>query len=162
MEKALEMGKISATGSFQLFIGKTTSTIIMAIGTIILARLMLPEEYGLYTVALIPPLMINLFQDWGISPAMTKYIAHYKATNKDENIHNIIAAGLIFKVTTGLALSSFNVSCKLHCNSNLEQTRNDNPHINSLHHNSFRITTHSLSIKLHRFRKNGTQQPHND
>jgi len=54
MEKALEMGKISATGSFQLFIGKTTSTIIMAAGQIILARLMLPEEYGLYSIALPP------------------------------------------------------------------------------------------------------------
>jgi len=105
MDKALEMGKISATGSFQLFIGKTTSTIIMAVGTIILGRLMLPEEYGLYSVALIPSLMISLFQDWGIGSAMTKYIAQYRAVNKDEDIRDIIAAGLIFKVATGLALS---------------------------------------------------------
>ena len=40
MEKAFEMGKTSATGSFQLLIGVATSTIIMAVGTIILARLM--------------------------------------------------------------------------------------------------------------------------
>jgi len=109
MEKGLKMGKVSATGSFQLFIGKTVSTVIMAVGTIILARLMLPVEYGLYSIALIPPLMINLFQDWGISPAMTKFIAHYKATNKNEDIHNIIATGLIFKIATGLALSLLSI-----------------------------------------------------
>ena len=105
MDKALEMGKTSATGCFQLFIGQTSSTIIMAVGTIILARLMLPEEYGVYAVALIPSMMINHFHDWGIGPAMTKYIAQYRAANKEEDIHDIIAAGLIFKTATGLALT---------------------------------------------------------
>lgn len=51
MQKALNMGKTSAAGSFQLFLGVAVSTVIMAIGTIILARLMTPEEYGLYAVA---------------------------------------------------------------------------------------------------------------
>ena len=53
MEKILEIGKKSAEGSFQLFVGVAVSTIIMAIGTIILARLITPEEYGLYSIALI-------------------------------------------------------------------------------------------------------------
>ena len=61
LEKALKMGKVSATGSFQLFIGQAASTIIMAVGTIILTRLMLPAEYGLYAITLIPIQMINLF-----------------------------------------------------------------------------------------------------
>jgi len=105
MEKASEMGRVSVTGSFHLFMGKTISTVIMAVGTIILGNLMLEEEYGLYAVALIPPLMINLFQDWGISAAMTKYVAQNRAANQEENIHDIITAGLIFKITIGLTLS---------------------------------------------------------
>jgi len=105
MDKALEMGKVSATGSFQLFIGVATSTIIMAVGTIILARLMLPEEYGLYSIALIPSYMIILFRDWGVNSAITKYVAHSRAENKHEDIHDIISAGLIFEITTGIALS---------------------------------------------------------
>jgi O-antigen/teichoic acid export membrane protein len=105
MEKALKMGKTSATGSFQLFIGQTTSTIIMAIGTIILTRLMLPEEYGLYAIALMPPMMINLFRDWGVNSAMTKYIANLRAKNKQNDIHDLLIAGLTFEITTGLALS---------------------------------------------------------
>lgn len=47
MGKVLEMGRTSARESFQLFIGVAASTVIMAVGTIILARLMSPEEYGL-------------------------------------------------------------------------------------------------------------------
>ena len=105
MDKALEMGKVSATGSFHLFIGQAASTIIMAVGTIILTRLMLPEEYGLYSIALIPSLMISLFRDWGAGSAMTKYIAHFRATNNDDDIHDVITAGLTFEVVTGLVLS---------------------------------------------------------
>jgi len=105
MEKAFKMGKVSATGSFQLFIGVASSTIIMAIGTIILTRLMLPEEYGLYAVALIPSMMIGLFRDWGINSAITKYVAYFRVENKDEDVHNIIAAGVIFEITIGLILS---------------------------------------------------------
>lgn len=105
MEKALEMGKVSAAGSLQLFIGKAASTIILAVGTIILARLMLPAEYGLYSIALIPAMMINLFRDWGVGSAMIKYIAHFRAANKDENLHDTIVAGVAFEVTAGLILS---------------------------------------------------------
>ncbi|MGQ9460592.1 MAG: oligosaccharide flippase family protein [Candidatus Bathyarchaeaceae archaeon] len=109
MEKALKMGKVSATGSFQLFVGVATSTITMAIGTIILTRLLSREEYGLYSVALIPSLMINLFRDWGVNSAITKYVAHYRAAKREEDIREIISAGLTFEIATGLALSLLSV-----------------------------------------------------
>jgi stage V sporulation protein B len=105
MDKALQMGKTSATGSFQLLIGVATSTIIMAIGAIILGRLLTPDEYGLYNIVLIPLTTIILFRDWGINSAMTKYIASLRASQKDEEIPAVIAAGLIFKVASGTALS---------------------------------------------------------
>ena len=105
MDKALKIGKLSAIGSFQLFIGKLISTVILAIGSIFLARFMASADYGLYIIALVPVTTMNLFHDWGITQAMTKYIAHYKAIGEEEKIHDIIAAGLIFKVATGLVLS---------------------------------------------------------
>ena len=54
MDKALEMGKSSATGSFHLLIGVAGSTVIMAIGTLVLAALLPVEDVGLYGMALIP------------------------------------------------------------------------------------------------------------
>jgi len=109
MEKALKMGKVSAAGSFQLFVGVATSTITMAVGTIILTRLLSRAEYGLYSVALIPSLMINLFRDWGVNFAITRYVAHYRTEKKEKDIRDIIAAGLIFEISTGLALSILSV-----------------------------------------------------
>ena len=99
------MGKTSAIGSFQLLIGVAASTIIMAVGTIIIGRLLTPDEYGLYGIVLVPSTLINLFRDWGINSAMTKYIVSFRASNRDEEIHDVIFAGLIFEVASGLALS---------------------------------------------------------
>jgi len=109
LEKALKMGKVSATGGFQLFVGVATSSVLMAVGTIILARLLSPAEYGLYSVALVPSLMINLFRDWGVNSAMTKYVAHFRTEKKEEDVRDIIAAGLIFEISTGLVLSLLSV-----------------------------------------------------
>jgi O-antigen/teichoic acid export membrane protein len=105
LEKALRMGKASATGSFQLLLGVAVSTTIMAVGTVILTRLMSPAEYGLYGVALIPSLTMNLFRDWGVNSAMTKFIANCRASGKGADMRNIIVAGLTFEVATGLVLS---------------------------------------------------------
>jgi O-antigen/teichoic acid export membrane protein len=110
VEKALEIGKISATGSFQMLMGVALSTVIMAIGTIILGRLLTVDEFGLYAVALIPLTMINLFRDWGINSAITKYIASFRVSHKEEEMHDVIVAGLIFEVAVGLALSLLSFS----------------------------------------------------
>ena len=105
MEKALEMGKTSATGSFQLLIGVATSTIIMAVGTIILTRLLGNGNYGLYVLAMAPSAMINLFRDWGVNTAMTKYVASLRAENKELETCDIVAAGMAFETVTGVTLS---------------------------------------------------------
>lgn len=106
MDKALNMGKTSATGSFQLLIGVAASTVIMALGTIILARV-LPNaaDYGLYGVALIPSSIINFFRDWGINSAMTKQIASLRTANRNAEIHDVIVSGVIFEIVSGAALS---------------------------------------------------------
>jgi len=105
MEKILKMGKTSAIGSFQLFIGQAASTIIMAVGAVILARLITPEEYGLYSIALIPSYMAILFRDWGINSAITKYTASLRAQKTGEETFEVIKAGLIFEITVGFLLS---------------------------------------------------------
>ena len=107
MDKALKLGQVSATGSFQLFIGKILSTVILAVGTIILGMLISEGDYGLFTIALVPAATILLFQDWGVGSAMTKYCASYRALNKEGELRKIIVAGLTFEIATGLVLMVF-------------------------------------------------------
>ena len=112
MDKAANMGKSSATGSFQLLIGVVGSTVIMALGTLILGILLKREELGLYGVALIPSSMINFFRDWGVNAAMTKQIASLRAANRESEIHDVIVSGIVFEVISGaiLALACFGVA----------------------------------------------------
>ena len=104
MEKALQIGKTSAEGSLRLFAGVAVSTIILAIGTIILGNILTEDGYGLYQIVLVPALMIGLFRDWGVNSAMTRYVASLRMENKNPEIYDIILAGLSFEIITGLTL----------------------------------------------------------
>jgi stage V sporulation protein B len=105
MEKAIDMGKTSATGSFHLLIGVAGSTVIMFIGTFILATLLPVADLGLYGMALIPSSIISFFRDWGVNSAMTQQIANFRAAGKESEIHDVIVSGIVFEVLTGIILS---------------------------------------------------------
>lgn len=105
MDKALSMGKSSATGSFHLLIGVIGSTVIMAVGTIVLAMLLSDAELGLYGVALIPSTIINFFRDWGVNSAMTQQIASLRAANRECEIHDVIVSGVVFEMLSGAVMS---------------------------------------------------------
>lgn len=103
--KTTEMARVSAKGGFHLLWGLVVSTLISAVGTIIIARLLGAGNYGLYTVALTAPTLISVFRDWGINSAMIKYSAQYNSENNRAKIRGIFVSGLVFEVILGLALS---------------------------------------------------------
>ncbi len=98
------MGHKSAVGSFQLFLGKMLSTVLLAVGTIIVGIFILPTAYGLYTIAAIPASTFLLFQDWGIGSAMTRFCAKCRSEKRESDLPKIIVAGMTFEVATGLFL----------------------------------------------------------
>ena len=105
LDKALNMGKTSALGSVQLFLGKMLSTIILAIGSIILTILISEGDYGLYIVALIPATTALLFQDLGIGSALIRFCAQYRSSNQEGKLRSTIIAGLAFEAASGLLLT---------------------------------------------------------
>jgi len=103
--KAAEMAKVFARGGFHVFWGVVVSTLVSAAGVIVLARVLQPQNYGLYTIALAAPNLIGTFRDWGMNSAMIKYTAQYSAEEKIDRARGILFSGLVFEVTLGLALS---------------------------------------------------------
>jgi len=99
------MARVSAKGGFHLLWGLVASTIISAVGTIIIANLLGPDNYGLYAIALTAPNLISIFRDWGITTAMIKYSAQYNGENNVAKIRSVFVSGLIFEVVLGLSLS---------------------------------------------------------
>jgi O-antigen/teichoic acid export membrane protein len=103
--KTTEMARVSAKGGFHLLWGLVVSTLISAVGTIIIARLLGAENYGLYAVALSAPGLISTFRDWGINSAMIRYSAQYNSQNNTAKIRGIFVSGLVFEIILGILLS---------------------------------------------------------
>ena len=107
MDRAISIGRTSATGSIHLFIGRIASTLVLAVGSIIVGLYISEGDYGLYSIALVPAATLLLFQDWGVGQALTKYCANYRATRMEGELRSLVVAGLTFAVLTGLALTLF-------------------------------------------------------
>ena len=105
MSKAIRMAKLSARGGLNLFLGVSISSIVSAVGVIVLMRLLTPDEYGLVAFAMISPTLIGLFRDWGVNSAVIKYVAQYRSENKISKVRNVIASGLLFELVLGVLLS---------------------------------------------------------
>ena len=105
MSKAADMAKVSVKGGFHLLWGLAASTVITSIGVIILARLLSPSDFGLYTIVLTIPNLIQFFRDWGTSYATVKYSAKYNSENNQSKVKEIIISGLIFQAIFSIALT---------------------------------------------------------
>ena len=70
LEEAAERG---VRGGFYLISGTTLATVIMAIAAILVGRLLGPEMYGDYNLAILPPQILVLFADLGINTGIIKF-----------------------------------------------------------------------------------------
>jgi stage V sporulation protein B len=105
LDKASGMARTSATGSFKLFIGVAISSILTAVGVVLVTNLLGPNNWGVVVAALIYPTLLSLFKDWGIHSAMIKHLAQYKSENKTHNLRSVMVAGLLFELVIGSLLT---------------------------------------------------------
>jgi stage V sporulation protein B len=105
MTKVEEIGQVSAKGSFNLLYGLVISNLISAVGTIFIGRILGPNLYGLYSIALVAPSLLMNFRDWGVSFAMVRFSAQYRANGRTDELRSVILSGLIFEISLGLILS---------------------------------------------------------
>ncbi len=101
------MAKVSAKGIFNLFWGLAASSIISAIGVMIVAGILSESEYGLVAIALMGPNLIAIFRDWGVDWAAIKYTAQYRSENKEANVKNVLVSVVFFELILGFSLSIF-------------------------------------------------------
>ncbi len=106
------MAQVSAKGVFNIFWGLAASSIISALGVMLVAGILSEADYGLVAIVLTGPNLIAIFRDWGADWATIKYTAQYRAEDKKENVKNVVASIIVFEIILGLSLSllSFFVS----------------------------------------------------
>lgn len=97
----------SVKGGLILFTGNTLSTLILAVGSIIVARLLGPENYGIYSLTLVVPTLLIGLADFGVNSALTRYLAKLRAEGKNNQAASILKSGYLFKLTIGVFTSTF-------------------------------------------------------
>ena len=107
-KKLVDAAEASARGSFFLMSGTALSTIILAISSILIARLLGPDQYGQYTLALVAPQLLYLFTGLGIDQGIIKFTAALRAKGETNRSTNIIRQGLFLKTLTGTLMFIIN------------------------------------------------------
>jgi O-antigen/teichoic acid export membrane protein len=96
-----KIGEESARGGLSLMVGTATSAIIGAVGVIVIARLLGPASYGLYTLALVVPALFVSIADLGVSPSLTRYAASLRSEQKYAKLASLLGSGLTVNLITG-------------------------------------------------------------
>jgi len=86
-----------------LFIGNASSTVIQAVGIIIVARLLGPSSYGLYTLAIVIPMLLISLSDGGINFALVRLPARLTAAGDRPGASRLIKLGFLLKLAVSAA-----------------------------------------------------------
>lgn len=92
----------SARGGFALIFGNAVSAILSAISVILIARLLGPSQYGVYSLAFVVPAIFVSLADFGVSPALTRFTASFRAEQKMSKVASMINSGILFTSLTSV------------------------------------------------------------
>jgi stage V sporulation protein B len=88
----------AARGGLFLFIGNASSTVILAIGIIIVARLLGPSSYGLYTLTIVIPTLLISLSDAGMNFALVRLPAKLTSVGDHARASRLIRLGFLLKL----------------------------------------------------------------
>jgi len=88
----------SAKGGFTLLLGDAASTIVLALGSILIARFLGPEGYGVYSLTLaVPAIFISLIS-LGIDSAAVRFLAKFKSEHEATRSIGFMKTSIVFRL----------------------------------------------------------------
>jgi len=88
----------AARGGLFLLIGNASSTVILAVGAIIVARLLGPSSYGLYTLTVTIPTLLVAVSDAGMNSALIRLPARARSEGNRARANRLIRLGFLLKL----------------------------------------------------------------
>jgi O-antigen/teichoic acid export membrane protein len=92
-------------GGLFLFIGNASSTVILAVGAILVARLLGPFNYGLYTLTVAIPVLLVALADAGINFALVRLPARLRSEGDHARANRLVKLGFLLKLVISTAAS---------------------------------------------------------
>ncbi|MCJ7636472.1 MAG: oligosaccharide flippase family protein, partial [Nitrososphaeraceae archaeon] len=103
--KLVDIVEDSARGGFFLFTGNIISFIILSIGSIVVARLLGPDNYGIFSLCLVVPTILVGLIDLGISSALTRFSAKFRIEGRPDLALGLLKTGYLFRAMLGIIMS---------------------------------------------------------
>jgi O-antigen/teichoic acid export membrane protein len=88
----------AARGGLFLFIGNASSTVILAVGAILVARLLGPFSYGLYTLTVAIPVLFVALADAGMNSALVRLPARFRSEGDHARANRLVKLGFLLKL----------------------------------------------------------------
>jgi stage V sporulation protein B len=101
----LGVARQSVKSSFLLTVGNFSQTIILAITSFIMARLLGPANYGAYSLAITVPLLFSIFVDFGAVYAIQRNASYYISKGDIATAKRMTNNAIIFTFFSGTLLS---------------------------------------------------------
>jgi putative peptidoglycan lipid II flippase len=105
VSKSLNLARVSAKGGFNILWGLTLSSVISAVGVMVVAGILSGEEFAILNIALIGPNLIAIIRDLGIDQATIKYTTQYRTENDVEKLKNVVSAGTVSELLLGIVFT---------------------------------------------------------
>lgn len=96
-----DVAKQSARGSIVLFAGNFTATVLAAVTSIVIARLLGPQDFGLFSLALVVPTLLQSFTHFGTRTAVTRYVSYHMSIGETEKASRYAQAAILFSLLAG-------------------------------------------------------------
>ncbi len=100
-ELAGDLAGEAARGSFYLTVGQLFTLLFGAVSVFIIARMLGPEGYGLYSLALIPASLLVLGTQWGLNIALVKYSSEARERGDTAAACSAFRCSLAFRIVAG-------------------------------------------------------------
>jgi O-antigen/teichoic acid export membrane protein len=102
-----EIAQRSTRGGLLIFAGNLLSTVMMAISSIVIARLLGPESFGSYALVSLIPSMLQLFYGFGVGHAMVRHSAYLISKGQADEARRYSINAMIFLLLSAVAFAIF-------------------------------------------------------
>jgi O-antigen/teichoic acid export membrane protein len=101
----LHIAKQSARGSVVLFVGNFIATLFAAASSILVARFLGPPDFGLFSLSLVMPSLLQLFTHFGTRTAVTRYVAYHLSLGEPEKARRFAQAAVLYSLGAGMVFT---------------------------------------------------------
>jgi len=102
----LQIAGETVRGSFQILLGNVASALASALALIIVARLLGPSDYGLFSLAVVVSGLMQLFTGWGATVGLSRQIAYDLAASDVQGAKRLTAVGFGYVFLTSAAVAA--------------------------------------------------------